>query len=76
MAEISLVTREETLVKPTWLSQVLQVPLEKDEVVIPERIFVECLGSLCDDLAVNLKPITNCREVADDLFSEYPVVIL
>ena len=82
MAEkITLHTRTETLVKPTFLSLMFMSEAEKQQIedkkmLVPERVLYECYSKLIGkDSKFSVKEIVNCTLSCDDVFPQIPMLV-
>ena len=77
----TLVCKTEPLNKPTFLSTILlsaedRQAMEETQLLVPERLLFECYGKLLgDSVEFVVRELKGCKLAADEVFSEYPVLL-
>ena len=77
-AKFTLVTRSETLRKPTFLSYLLMNQQDREniyntQVLVPERCLFECYNKL-SGAEFNIKEIKDCTLACDEVFTDFPIL--
>ena len=73
--KLMLVTRSEDLYPQTWLAKALNYKQDPAKVIIPERLFVECLNKLLPPYKqIEIREVTSATSICDDIFATYPML--